>query len=145
MKMVKGIPVIFAIIAMILLVGCSSGIPGLTGVVYEWIDAPSDATSQLYIGDIPDGIKTIPIEGVIIDIRSKDLINNRITKKGKILISDSSGKFHGSWIEGDRFTYQNWLIKTQKEGYFDGTNEMIKPYEKNGRWSCNITILMVKK
>jgi len=127
------------------------------GVAYEWIDAPSDATSRIYVEninlgrdveptlekmleDIASDISIVPLRGVKIAIGSK----SSIEKEGEEgyhykLVSDLKGNFEEFWRTG--FVREQGLVKASKSGY----TEVVEEVEFGGTDSLRIIVILVKE
>ena len=102
-----GLTIILALSTMFL-AGCDGGL-SVTGVAFEWTNAPPDATSKIYItnvktgedveqalkdilDNIPKGITKVPLENAEITIAEPNYPNSYIVKT----ISNSIGEFVGN-------------------------------------------------
>jgi hypothetical protein len=126
------IPLIIVSIAAsftMFLTGCD-GVVGISGIVYEWVNAPANAESKIYIDQqIPDNIELIPIEAARVSVGPKDTAH----KGDKWLwsyeaTSDNNGIFKNGGVEDPAKT--NYLLIIKKDGYFDATTEFISPSDK---------------
>jgi len=134
---------------MLLLTGCDGGL-SVTGVAFEWTNAPPDATSQIYttnvksgedikqtlnntLDNMPKEITKLPLENVIITIAQTKNPDTYIMNT----ISNSTGEFIGGKIVAP-YKFQI-RVKATKEGsqevYKDITHDTI---------SHVIVILLVK-
>lgn len=113
------------------LFGCD-GFISVKGTVYEWIDAPTGSTGDVYVDiEAPDNRFTKPIEGVIVNIYGL----------GPNLKTDSEGTFKGGCTTAPtRFRAR---VEIEKEGYKSFTGYFQHP---NGEdFEHTITVFLVTK
>ena len=111
----------------------------VTGVVYEWVDAPAGETSRIYvevcdkyeqlgataeniIANIPDGITKVALENATVALGDKKEIE---TRGGEYYLykvnTTSDGSFKESWMTST--AKSKFLIKATKPGYMVVTEE----------------------
>ena len=155
--------IIVTSVALLLLVfcvipcGCADGTLGIKGIAYEWIDAPADATSKIYIEDVVLGreveptlermrenidsdISTIPLGGAIIAVGPK----KGIEKRGEEdylwkTHSDLEGNVDEFWIIAPG--KEQFLVRASKFGYM----EVIGEVEHSGVSNLVIIVILVKE
>ena len=120
---------IILVLSILFLTGCDGGLD-VTGIAFEWINAPPNATSQIYItnvksgedikqtlnntlDNIPKEITKLPLENVNITIALTKNPDSYIMN----MLSNSTGEFSGGKIVAP--TKFQIRVKATKEGYQD--------------------------
>jgi hypothetical protein len=143
----------FLIFLNTLLTSCDSFLT-VDGIIYDWVNAPSNEQGQIYIQtEPPKGLSLRPVTGATISYYFKNIppmgpscssASERekwILKRDGELTSNSEGIFHGFWaVAGNNFP---WKVVINKEGYYQIEKEFIYDWETTEEY--NFIILLIQK
>lgn len=119
----------------IFLTGCDNFID-LKGIAYEWLDAPANATSKIYIRypiydeeieptlkkmveDATDNISVEPLSGVQVAIGIKSIKAKTASSYPYKTTSDFNGEFKEDWVLGG--VNGDYHVKASKQGYIEAS------------------------
>ena len=142
---------IAGLFSLVLFVAGCDGPLAISGTVYEWVDPPPTAHSQVYIDQtIPGNIQLSPIENANVTIFFKSTFDKGNTSYIVMHArTDANGNFQQSGIsDPSRKTY---VVTVDEESYVEGLAEFISPSNKkyvsptDNNYTHIIRAVLVKK
>jgi hypothetical protein len=113
---------------LIFLTSCDGSL-NITGTVYELVDAPPTAHSEVYVDrPLPDNIRLILVESANVTVTPKSWFNKSSNLNVGHTITDADGDFKtGGLADPSKNTY---VIVINKVGYLEASAEFVSPSKK---------------
>lgn len=137
------------LLLVLIIAGCDGDL-AVSGTVYEWVDAPPTAHSEVYVDQpLPDNIPLIPVESANVTVTFKSWLDKGSNLNVAHTITDVFGDFKtGGLADPAKNTY---VVVINKAGYLEASAEFVSPSNKkyvsptDNNYTHIIRAVLVKK